>query len=400
MSKINNNFSNYSSWHYRSKLLPVVYPDKTQPMGVHEEALLKEYELVQNGFFTDPDDQSNWFYHRWLMGRGEQVQEGNCIVVSRLDNSAIISFTKHIQVGNHADIHFEVNGSKLDHLTWHNADRSPFFSTMWITYDLCLPKSQECSIKATLIENNSEVCSLYLHLGDTDDSKSASSLTSTGSSRFSQELSALKSETLQQELQSILELMEIETDNKWVMLTIVLLMKALDPIKYEADIMTSLDKLEALDFKRINYYKDLKSKFIIENILDVAAGSIVSSVDLKEKGLTKLYHTELLPLVTVLDLTNNQLRDIQHFNYLQSLTELKLCGNYIESCEGLQHLPKLEKLFLRNNRLSSPLNFHQLQSCPRLKYLNISENPICENENLIEGLRELLNNVEITFKSL
>jgi len=30
-------------------------------------ALEKEFELVKNAFYTEPGDQSAWFYHRWLI---------------------------------------------------------------------------------------------------------------------------------------------------------------------------------------------------------------------------------------------------------------------------------------------------------------------------------------------
>ena len=48
--------SNYSAWHYRSQL-PV------------EFNFVKEIKLTENAMWTDPNDQSSWFYYRWLLHR-------------------------------------------------------------------------------------------------------------------------------------------------------------------------------------------------------------------------------------------------------------------------------------------------------------------------------------------
>ena len=30
-----------------------------------------EFDLVKNAMYTDPEDQSVWIYHRWLVGDGK-----------------------------------------------------------------------------------------------------------------------------------------------------------------------------------------------------------------------------------------------------------------------------------------------------------------------------------------
>jgi len=83
--KIEKNFSNYSAWHQRSALLPLQYPDKTS----FQQALDREFELVQNAFYTEPSDSSAWFYHRWLIQNacstpiGEKLPENEEAIVKR-----------------------------------------------------------------------------------------------------------------------------------------------------------------------------------------------------------------------------------------------------------------------------------------------------------------------------
>lgn len=56
--RINVDFSNYSSWHYRSTLETLI---------VNNESLDAEIILIQNAVFTDPMDSSAWFYLKWVL---------------------------------------------------------------------------------------------------------------------------------------------------------------------------------------------------------------------------------------------------------------------------------------------------------------------------------------------
>ncbi|KAK8696556.1 hypothetical protein V6N13_001689 [Hibiscus sabdariffa] len=61
------NFSNYSAWHNRSVLLSALLEKKAEGFLLKENLLPEEYEFIHQAIFTDPDDQSGWFYHLWLL---------------------------------------------------------------------------------------------------------------------------------------------------------------------------------------------------------------------------------------------------------------------------------------------------------------------------------------------
>lgn len=58
--KIQENFSNYSALHHRS-----IYIENS-PKSI-ELLLEEEFLLVENAIFTEPDDQSAWWYHQFLI---------------------------------------------------------------------------------------------------------------------------------------------------------------------------------------------------------------------------------------------------------------------------------------------------------------------------------------------
>ncbi|KAK9450431.1 uncharacterized protein V1518DRAFT_413833 [Limtongia smithiae] len=64
-TKIKENFSNFSAWHNRTKLIPRLLQEESSID--RKEFLNKEIALITQAIYTDPDDQSVWLYHRWLL---------------------------------------------------------------------------------------------------------------------------------------------------------------------------------------------------------------------------------------------------------------------------------------------------------------------------------------------
>ena len=68
---IKENFSNYSAWHYRGKLIPkLVEKNGLEPNTSYVipfETILSDFEMLKHAYFTDPKDQSPWNHHEWLL---------------------------------------------------------------------------------------------------------------------------------------------------------------------------------------------------------------------------------------------------------------------------------------------------------------------------------------------
>ncbi|KAI3884686.1 hypothetical protein MKX03_016134, partial [Papaver bracteatum] len=64
---IDRNISNYSAWRNRSAILSHLMMQKAQGFDLKEKVLGKQYKLVHEAIFSDPDDQSGCFYYFWLL---------------------------------------------------------------------------------------------------------------------------------------------------------------------------------------------------------------------------------------------------------------------------------------------------------------------------------------------
>lgn len=71
LAKIESNFSNFSAWHHRSLLLIPIWSVKSLDEAQKRKERDAEFELIRQAMFVDPDDQSVWTYHSWLIGLGK-----------------------------------------------------------------------------------------------------------------------------------------------------------------------------------------------------------------------------------------------------------------------------------------------------------------------------------------
>jgi geranylgeranyl transferase type-2 subunit alpha len=69
LEKITLNFSNFSAWLYRSKLIPIYFIQHNIKWNTKEalEFFKEDLELIKKAIYTDPKDQSPWNYLSWII---------------------------------------------------------------------------------------------------------------------------------------------------------------------------------------------------------------------------------------------------------------------------------------------------------------------------------------------
>lgn len=70
--------SNYSAWHNRSRLIPLVLAERGASAQERLDFLEDELALVHRNIATNPHDSALWFYHRWLIASNTEGAQG-CI---------------------------------------------------------------------------------------------------------------------------------------------------------------------------------------------------------------------------------------------------------------------------------------------------------------------------------
>src|SRR4051812_11990036 len=72
--KTKESFSNYSAWHYRTILLTRLI-NQSSDLSSNWDRLQQEFDVINNTVWTEPNDQSIWLYHRWVIAQCQSINK-------------------------------------------------------------------------------------------------------------------------------------------------------------------------------------------------------------------------------------------------------------------------------------------------------------------------------------
>lgn len=280
--KICSNFSNYSSWHYRSKLIEKLYYENQ----IDADIFKKELSLIENAVFTDPNDQSAWIYEKWLLQEHQRSlinQVSFDTTTSRLQfnfaqETNLNNDLLHLKL-NDIYVRFDASSNKEDKsFKWVNKNGETSQDSIVWNYELLnvqdvqtkakiknmieLLENDQNYLRVEIIVRNSGVSNDFLLERSKSQKKIFEFI-----SKFDLKNIRLSNDLIEGHLKNVIELSKLEMDkSKWCLLTMIELMSMNSFSKYKATIFENLEKLaNEIDPYRKNFYLDLKQKVISNN---------------------------------------------------------------------------------------------------------------------------------------
>lgn len=189
------------------------------------------------------------------------------------------------------------------------------------------------------------------------------------------------------ELDTVRELIALEPQNKWALLTLVSLLRYIRPENATLGIDSALKTLSSVDSQRMRHYSDMASAHYTEDALVEAYSTNSRTVDLSSRCMTRICYLDWFTLMTELNFSNNNIDVLSStFTYLVCLKDLNLDDNHISALKPLAKLRQLKRLSVCRNKISDFDGLEPVLSCPVLRDLDITGNMVAS----LPGFTKLL----------
>ncbi|KAE9417523.1 hypothetical protein Angca_006684 [Angiostrongylus cantonensis] len=310
---IDQNFSNYSAWHYRAALHLMVGTTNKNFKGLDEITINDELKKVTSAFFTDPDDQSAWMYTRFLL---------------EMDSKRVFSKPKSLVPCVPLTVSFHGNNTTVVMSKTCTIDEVlAFVSTSeeapWKGISALSPEPDSARIWQCM---SSVPCIVRPEIGK----NVTVDITEQPYANRDLLLEVFDATTSDRDVSvvarkvrdSCMQLMQMEPKNMWVRYVYVFCLLEIDPVTHHEEILSLLEMLATeLDVSRREIYKTMASRQILNQILrskndgrmlleDLMDGR-TTQLSVRGAQLTSLDGVELLAgLVTTLDVSGNHLRNL------------------------------------------------------------------------------------------
>ncbi|XP_038208735.1 geranylgeranyl transferase type-2 subunit alpha [Zerene cesonia] len=343
--KLHDNFSNYSAWHYRSKMLLQLYPDLEGGRPIQDNHHKHELKMVLSAAFTDPDDTSAWFYQRWLLGAVKITTEVVVCTVTALKTSIAFNHTVSIDYVD-SKVKLFINDVKVDG-EW-------FSCTGCENDDLWIFKNNQIITDKLIIKLEHSVSDDEKEVIQLEECK-PSYYVGKNKINFQNKYSVSVLEELNEQLDACRQLLILEPDNRWTLLTTTFFLQCIDSKAYHKEIIGNLDLLMKLDKQRAGYYCDLKSKWLIEFMLTEDYMKMNLDYNVAFKNLTSLPHLVYYSYCEDVDLSNQSLTSkvLPSLVKLQHCKKLNLSNNKLTTLNGFPLLQLEELKVIEGNNLNT-----------------------------------------------